>query len=176
MGHGMSDFLHYHAFAELCARKDWWFHPSEAHGILSGLISANQSSQSNALLFPDGTDALVEQTIQALSAHIQSTLSGRELRFQLLLPDEDALSARAEGLAFWAQGFHLALQYLREQSFVALSDDSREALNDLEALAQLDPDIHDNEDNRRLLNTLEEHARMVALMIYADTHQNNAKS
>ncbi|UJF25201.1 UPF0149 family protein [Suttonella sp. R2A3] len=167
----MSDFLHYNAFAELIEHQGWWFHPSEAHGILSGLICADHENQRNTLLFPEGETELGEQTLEALSTHIQSKLAGRELRFQLLLPEDKDLSARAEALGFWAQGFHLAVQYLREKTLFTPSDDARDALEDLEAMSQLDPDIKDNEKNRRLLNTLEEHARMVALLIYADTRQ-----
>ena len=139
----------YDALADLIAAREWWFAASEAHGILSALIACNHR----------------------LSLQIEETLAADALAYQLLLPEDGALAARAEALAAWAQGFTVAVHWLHP----ALDEDARAFLADLEEIGKLDYDLEDNEDNRRQLISLEEHCRMGALLIYAECHQKPEK-
>ena len=112
-------------------------------------------------------DAIAHEAFDRLSLQIEETLAADALAYQLLLPEDGALAARAEALAAWAQGFTVAVHWLHP----ALDEDARAFLADLEEIGKLDYDLEDNEDNRRQLISLEEHCRMGALLIYAECHQ-----
>jgi len=65
---------------------------------------------------------------------IEETLAADALAYQLLLPEDGALAARAEALAAWAQGFTVAVHWLHP----ALDEDARAFLADLEEIGKLD--------------------------------------
>ena len=158
----------YDALADLIAAREWWFAASEAHGILSALVACNHGGRWPEILFAKGeVDAIAHEAFDRFSLQIEETLAAEALAYQLLLPEDGALAARAEALAAWAQGFTVAVHWLHP----ALDDDARAFLADLEEIGKLDYDLEDNEDNRRQLISLEEHCRMGALLIYAECHQ-----
>ena len=158
----------YDALADLIAAREWWFAASEAHGILSALIACNHGGRWPEILFAQGeVDAIAHEAFDRLSLQIKETLAADALAYQLLLPEDGALAARAEALAAWAHGFTVAVHWLHP----ALDEDARAFLADLEEIGKLDYDLEDNEDNRRQLISLEEHCRMGALLIYAECHQ-----
>lgn len=164
----MTDTLDYAAMKMLIEHQDWWFAPAEAHGMLTALVAGNHADDWQILLFP-GTniDDTANKTMRALIAHIDKSLAENDLRFQLMLPQDTACSERAEALTFWVQGFKIAITSLRERSLIELDDDCLEFIADLDAFAELDTQLPDNDENLQLLAELEEHCRMGALMIYA---------
>ena len=158
----------YDALAALIATREWWFGASEVQGILSALVACNQRGRWAEILFAQGEiDSIAHEAFDRLSRQIEETLAADALSYQLLLPEDGTLAARAEALAAWAQGFTVAMHWLHP----ALDEDARAFLADLEEIGKLDYDLEDNEDNRRQLISLEEHCRMGALLIYAECHQ-----
>ena len=166
----MTDTLDYAAMQMLIEHQGWWFAPAEAHGMLTALVAGNHADDWQFLLFPGTTiDETAKKTMQALIAHIDQSLAGNDLRFQLMLPQDTTPSERAEALTFWVQGFKIAINSLRERNLVKLDEDCLDFIADLEAFAELDTQLPESDENLLLLAELEEHCRMGALMIYAYT-------
>jgi len=162
----------YDALAALIATREWWFGASEVQGILSALVACNQGGRWAEILFAQGEiDSIAHEAFDRLSRQIEETLAADALSYQLLLPEDGTLAARAEALAAWAQGFTVAIHWLQPE----LEDDARAFLVDLEEIGKLDYDLDDNEENRRQLTSLEEHCRMGALLIYTENHKPQEK-
>ncbi len=162
----------YDALAALIATREWWFGASEVQGILSALVACNQGGRWAEILFAQGEiDSIAHEAFDRLSRQIEETLAADALSYQLLLPEDGTLAARAEALAAWAQGFTVAIHWLQPE----LEDDARAFLADLEEIGKLDYDLDDNEENRRQLTSLEEHCRMGALLIYTENHKPQEK-
>ena len=162
----------YDALAALIATREWWFGASEVQGILSALVACNQGGRWAEILFAQGEiDSIAHEAFDRLSRQIEETLAADALSYQLLLPEDGTLAARAEALAAWAQGFTVAIHWLQPE----LEDDARAFLVDLEEIGKLDYDLDDNEENRRQLTSLEEHCRMGALLIYTECHKPQEK-
>ena len=162
----------YDALAALIATREWWFGASEVQGILSALVACNQGGRWAEILFAQGEiDTIAHEAFDRLSRQIEETLAADALSYQLLLPEDGTLAARAEALAAWAQGFTVAIHWLQPE----LEDDARAFLADLEEIGKLDYDLDDNEENRRQLTSLEEHCRMGALLIYTECHKPQEK-
>lgn len=162
----------YDALAALIAAREWWFGASEVQGILSALVACNQGGRWAEILFAQGEiDTIAHEAFDRLSRQIEETLAADALSYQLLLPEDGTLAARAEALAAWAQGFAVAIHWLQPE----LEDDARAFLADLEEIGKLDYNLDDNEENRRQLTSLEEHCRMGALLIYTENHKPQEK-
>lgn len=162
----------YDTLAALIATREWWFGASEVQGILSALVACNQGGRWAEILFAQGEiDSIAHEAFDRLSRQIEETLAADALSYQLLLPEDGTLAARAEALAAWAQGFTVAIHWLQPE----LEDDARAFLADLEEIGKLDYDLDDNEENRRQLTSLEEHCRMGALLIYTENHKPQEK-
>ncbi len=162
----------YDALAALIAAREWWFGASEVQGILSALVACNQGGRWAEILFAQGEiDSIAHEAFDRLSLQIEETLAADALSYQLLLPEDGTLAARAEALAAWAQGFTVAIHWLQPE----LEDDARAFLADLEEIGKLDYNLDDNEENRRQLTSLEEHCRMGALLIYTENHKPQEK-
>lgn len=162
----------YDALAALIATREWWFGASEVQGILSALVACNQGGRWAEILFAQGEiDTIAHEAFDRLSRQIEETLAADALSYQLLLPEDGTLAARAEALAAWAQGFTVAIHWLQPE----LEDDARAFLADLEEIGKLDCDLDENEENRRQLTSLEEHCRMGALLIYTENHKPQEK-
>ena len=159
---------HYDALDALIRKRGWWFAASEAHGMQTALVACGSGARWPEVLFAQGeVDALAHEAFDRLAAQIEETLAGEALDYQLLLPEEGALAARAEALVAWAQGFAVAIRWLDPK----LDDDCRAFLADLGEIGKLDDRLADSEENRRMLTGLEEHCRMGAPMLYACCHR-----
>ena len=91
---------------------------AEAHGVLSGLICAQDESVREHWLshcFPESEqgDLLVQETmnlLQELYSDVQTQFQSSDFLFYPLLPDEESsLAARVEALGFWCQGFLMGI-------------------------------------------------------------------
>ncbi|MBY5925129.1 MULTISPECIES: UPF0149 family protein [Halomonas] len=98
-------------------------------------------------------------------------LSGSELNFEPLLPDElFSLAERAQGLKEWTLGFLEVVEDAGEEPRKAWSAALAEAIDDLAGLAAIDTDIDDSAENENDLFALTEHARMAAMLLYTEQH------
>ncbi|MBB3190111.1 UPF0149 family protein [Halomonas cerina] len=116
-------------------------------------------------------DALSAERLLGWRRQTLEALSGSELNFEPLLPDElFSLAERAQGLKEWTLGFLEVVQDAGDAPRRDWSAALREALEDLEGLAVIDTDIDDSAENENDLFALTEHARMAAMLLYTEQH------
>lgn len=158
----------YDALETLIRERGWWFTASEVHGIETALVACGSGKRWPEILFARGEiEALAHEAFNRLAAQIEETLADDAFDYQLLLPEEGMLDARAEALVAWAQGFTVAMRWLEP----GLDGDCRAFLADLEEIGKLDDHLVDNEENRQMLTGLEEHCRMGVVMLYTYCHK-----
>lgn len=163
--------LNHAALETLIQQQKWWFSAAELHGILSALSALNQEDNWKEMLGL-GDNATAATLMPELLKSIHEALADSDLSFALLLPEETAFSERAEALSYWAEGFSLATEYLREaHKLPKLEKNSKEFLEDVAEIKKLDSHLPDNEENRRMLSDLEEHLRMGAIFVFLNAHQ-----
>lgn len=164
---------------QLLATSDLSPSPSEAHGILCGLICGGDPGATETWLdqlLPGGAgqepDLLAVEARAGLIRVADQTLNeiqGPAMGFTLLLPDEcETLAERAAALYDWVRGFLFALGVLRlgEQG---LSHQSREILQDLTRLTHLDlDDLDEGEENEGALTEITEFVRVAAMLLYQE--------
>ena len=149
--------------------------PDYLHGTLTGLacagLAANTPSWQEELsgCAPDIDIDTHQAMFEALQALCERALGSGEFDFQLLLPqEEEFLSVRAQSLSQWCDGFVQA--YLGGRK--ALDPDEREALDDLYAISQMEPDeTYNNPEEARSNESdffeLCEYVRMAVLSLYS---------
>ncbi|MFC4728006.1 UPF0149 family protein [Coralloluteibacterium thermophilus] len=145
--------------------------PAEVHGALSGFLCGGGRVQDHWLAqleleaerapAPDGA-------LAALRAASVAQLEDPQFGFVLLLPDErDALDRRAEALLGWCRGF-LGGFGLAAPSPDLLSEDAREALDDLGRIAGSRLSYEDAEGDEGALQEVTEFVRVAALLLHGD--------
>jgi uncharacterized protein len=149
--------------------------PSEAHGILCGLICGGDASALESWLdqvapTADAGETLVVEGRAALREYgltIEREFKTSEPLVELPSPGESApLGERALWLYDWVRGFlyALALLSLPESE---LSEQGREILRDLTAITQMDLDeLEDSEENEQALAEVSEFIRVAAMLIH----------
>lgn len=142
---------------------------AETDGFVCGLISRGGSAEElQELLFTDAelTSELHDQCHQVLQLRREELLRFDEV-FEPLITDDDApLADRTDSLAAWCYGFLATLgdqQLLRER----LSDDSFEALHDLEQISQATSE-DDNGLEEEAFYELHEYVRVAATLIVTE--------
>ena len=150
--------------------------PSEAHGILCGLICGGDTQALESWLgqvspTPDAGEALVAEGRAALrecGLAIEREFQGPEPLVRLPSPAGDSapLGERALWLYDWIRGFLYALG-LVGLSESELSEQGREILRDLTAITQMDlDDLEETEDNEQALAEVIEFVRVAAMLIH----------
>jgi len=161
----------------LCLQDDLDFGAAECHGILSGLICAAGPVDSVhwlTLLYEDvnkidnNDRALLEQVYQ----QTMQQLSGDELGFQLMLPDdEQSLSQRTLALTDWCRGFLYGISAANLKLGPDLPDDVNEIIHDLTQISAADYSDDQDEDNNEAENAymeLTEYIRAGTMLIYTE--------
>lgn len=152
---------------------------AELHGSICGLLSAG-----GRLAGADWLDALAVEgprqapggTLDRLRASTLAQLADSEYGFELLLPDEDsALGDRVEALGAWCRGF-LGGFGLGTASASRLSDEAREALEDLARIAQAELSFEDDEDDASALEEIIEFVRVAVLLLHSESGADPAQS
>jgi yecA family protein len=143
---------------------------AEAHGLATGLLCANEKTDShywlNELLHD--TPAIAEEQQQPLVRLFEETrqlLTGDEFAFDLFLPDDDTpFNEQIVALRSWCQGFLFGVG-----SAVAKADCSRDALDilkDITEFTKLDANIEDEEEEDKIaLMELTEYLRTAVLLL-----------
>jgi uncharacterized protein YgfB (UPF0149 family) len=143
---------------------------AEAHGMATGLLCANEETDSHYWLneFLHDTPAIAEEQQQPLVRLFEETrqlLAGDEFAFDLFLPDDDTpLNEQIVALRSWCQGFLFGIG-----SAVAKADCSRDALDilkDITEFTKLDADIEEEtEEDKIALMELTEYLRTAVLLL-----------
>lgn len=154
--------------------------PSELHGLFSGHLAAGARLEP-AVLLQNACDLMDINAIQYETSKVvlielyQQTLlllAAQELIFDLLLPDEDQLlEQRAEALGQWCQGFLAGFGLHGKQTDKSLSQEAKEALSDLNQIAQIVAGVEEDDGSESDLMEVEEYVRMVVLMLFAECNR-----
>lgn len=155
---------------------------SEAHGILCGILSLDPSSNSSEwlgleeeaprrqfgrLLANDEetpcSDSIQDAALTRLATLHRDTreqLNDANYHFSPLLPpDDESIQLRTKALSHWCQGFLFGLSISGLRSLDTLSDDCREIVEDVSAIAQLDEQYDSGEDEEAAYMELVEYLR-----------------
>ena len=155
--------------------------PSEAHGILCGLICAGHPQAEPVWLADVGPEApqgdLLAQAstrecradLDTLAKRTRAEIEGPGLGFSPLLPpDEAPLRERALAVYDWCRGFLYALG-LAGVGEPDLSEQTREVFRDFADITRLDlEDLDEGEDNEDALTEIVEFLWVAAMLVYEE--------
>jgi len=152
---------------------------SEVHGALCGLICAG-TTDAQAIWFAelfdkcDDQDLLVvecQQVLSRLHAETRDAIDDPGLGFQPLLPDDDSpIQLRAKAVCDWSQGFLYGIGLAGVSAEQALSDHTREALQDFSAITRMDTEglTGDDEESEDDLMQVMEFLWVAAMLVHDD--------
>lgn len=149
--------------------------PSECHGQICGLLCGDAARDRIEALVDrwacDGQERVdrdVVRLLRGLITESQTALSGIELDFALLVPDDAApLEVRVGGLAEWTQGFLYGL-IEAGTDWADAPDPLREVITDFAEIARLRGAGLMDEEDEQAYAELVEYVRMGALLMYAE--------
>ncbi len=151
--------------------------PSELHGALIGsLVSGHQLTQVEWLTQVTsqvGTQVLeaaneeLRRQFEALYQVSERVFQQDVLSFVPMLPEDDVpLGQRLEAIGAWCQGFIEGLSRGLAVLKPELSEDARELLADLMAIAEIDPEVEESEEQESYYVELVEFVRVAAMNLY----------
>ena len=132
-------------------------HASELHGVLTGLICAGFSYESDDYLVMindlfnngEGLPSKLKTMVKLMFADLWHNIVDDSYSFQLILPDDDdSLLERGYGLSAWVQGFNLGFG-LQQKNKAVLSEDVKEVLIDFAEIANLSDEMEEDEDTEQ---------------------------
>ena len=156
--------------------------PSALHGAMAGLFGAGLSPHTEKHFA--ATVAALEKAlaidlrgdlvdfVSRLSLATLSAIQHADYTFQPLLPsDDDALEERLMSVSEWSRGFLSGFTQgitQREAAGEPIPGMTAEALKDMAAIAQVDPEEADSEETERQLDDVIEYLRFAAISIVND--------
>ncbi|ABM00927.1 UPF0149 family protein [Shewanella amazonensis] len=151
-------------------------HPVEVHGAMVGLIAGGVEQGRGAWLKPllelmnDGQSipAELQALVEELFVDTQARLGEIDFGFMPLLPEEEEpLCDRVEALSLWVQSFLAGLAII-QPGLNQASEDVREVIADLAAVAQVEIDVVDDEESETAYVEILEFVRMAAIHCYQE--------
>lgn len=150
--------------------------PSEVHGTLCGLLSANTSAEAEIwqkALWPNQPtgDLLAAEANEIFNTCHEISrvqLNDPNCEFQMLLPDDDdSLDQRINALSDWCQGYLIGLSLGGIKDFAPLPEDAREITKDMLEIARASTsyDLEGNEEDENAYTELVEYLRVGVLLI-----------
>lgn len=147
---------------------------SEAHGLLSGMLSVSTAASFEDYVQElledeqDAGDVLIKESVRewkTLYDQVKASLYDPEMGFELMLPDEETpLGERLGALGDWCRGFVYGLGRagLRTES---LKGDSAELLKDFVEISQISHQTDGTEEDEAAYIELVEYVRVGVLLI-----------
>ncbi|MBE9527105.1 MAG: YecA family protein [Proteobacteria bacterium] len=148
--------------------------PSEAHGILCGLLCAKEkievnewiSHLSKGLSPGDLLAAEAYELLALLYNETMTSLTDNDLKFYPLLPEDEAVMVSLEGIAQWAQGFLMGLSLAGIQEFSNYPEEVEEFVEAMVSISDADSyDLADDESDEEAVFELIEFIRMGVLLV-----------
>lgn len=153
---------------------------AEVHGLLTGMVAGGASVEGEEWLlllsdlinegnsFPPD----VRERLSLMAADLCASLRDPDLGFQLLLPgDHEPLHERLQALTAWVQSFLVGFG-VNQTNLAGLSEDLREAIDDMVEIAKLDIAIDDDEEAERAYFEIMEYLRISAMLCFNELGQN----
>jgi uncharacterized protein YgfB (UPF0149 family) len=169
----MNNFsLIYNDIEMLTQSADNFEGPSEIHGMMTGVLCVNPEYPFKQWLTE--IDYTVNGTkdrglLEQLFSQIADLLMRNAYDFDLLLPDDDSPSTqKAVALSHWTQGFLYGLGYRGDEQ--NWPGETQNILLDLTKIAQLDPQVDDQDDEQALME-ITEFVRDSVLLIHEEFNQ-----
>ncbi|MHB8254084.1 MAG: UPF0149 family protein [Acidiferrobacter sp.] len=164
--------LSFHATALTLEQAGVSVNPSEAHGILTGLVCIGIEDDAAALSalgdpgdFPEFGDYVL-----AARTHIAEGLRAAELDFEPLLPDDNVpVAQRSRALTQWCTGFVAGFYFRGSENTGDHSDTVSEALTDITDLANASGTVSESD-----LTEIVEYLRVSVQLIYEETREKTA--
>lgn len=146
--------------------------PAELHGALCGWLAGGGSDDARWLNNVFADDALPTPSagsdLDRLKQASAEQFGDRDFGFDLLLPDDEAsLSERSDALFDWCRGF-LGGFGLAAGSDPPLSEEGREALEDLANLAAASAEAEGDDEDEAAYAEIEEFVRVAVLLLHGD--------
>ncbi|TFH68051.1 UPF0149 family protein [Gammaproteobacteria bacterium LSUCC0057] len=149
--------------------------PSSYHGFLCGRIAAGAVTIDELVVLSSDWLTLDEERVSAaddalreLIAAVVEGVSDDGFSFQLLLPSEELpLSERLAATGEWCGAFLSGVGEGLGGAF-NVTEDGREALEDLAAIAQVSTELHGDDDEERDYAELCEYIRVAVQLLYDD--------
>ena len=174
---GMTEHAVHRELQEALGRADADAGASEAHGILCGMLCAEQGADRAAWLAEvlgdelAGSNLLMRETVQQLDVLLNETLrqmGDGMLGLRLLLPEaERPLAERVAALGAWCEGFLLGISRAQDDAGTPLSEEVRELLADLVEITKVDTeDSDDVQEDERSYAEVVEYVRMGVLLAF----------
>lgn len=162
------DLPSYHEMLQTLRELRLGVEPSELHGALCGLLCAGATVTPQDWLRQLALETAAADAGDRLAALFEascSQLADPEMALRLLLPAEDApLAERADALIGWTRGF-LGGFGLAGGEVEGLSEEAREALQDLSQIAGAQLSYEDPDSDESSLAEIEEFVRVAALLL-----------
>lgn len=150
---------------------------AECHGVCCGLLCRRDNASLDAFmglldmleLVKDPGTAL-KMSLDELLVSSKAQLADEGMGVALWLPsDRETLEDRTMALSHWCIGFLAGLGASGEDGLKSLSDDSNEALKDLQKISSADvSDTTESEDDENAYAEIVEYIRIAVLMIRED--------
>ena len=165
--------------SDLFLRNGCLHAPAELHGDLCGQLCADQKPDIDTWLrqvmqFMEVSaldDDISKVELVELLEQTEMGIKDRGLGFKLLIADDDfSLNERMQTLLEWCEGFLSALADNTPFNEGTLSDELKEALNDLEQITAISESLEDDEHNEQDFFSISEYVRMTAMMLYTECH------
>jgi len=147
---------------------------AEAHGTLSGALCASGSYRLAdwlaEILPEDALGGAGDELLQAVYESTRAALTGTQMQFELVLPDDSVpLARRTEALSLWCNGFVYGLGMNGADDPEKLPGDAGEIVRDLSQIMRAGVDETDGlEANESALTELIEFVRVGVQVIYED--------
>ncbi len=153
---------------EIVAQSDPELSAAEAHGMATGMLCANEQTESAAWLdeLLQNASPLIDKDKNMLARLFEETrrlLDSDEFEFDLFLPEDDAsLVEQVEALKSWCRGFLFGVGSVSSAS--NWSKDVREIMKDITEFTQLDVNAEGEEDERAFVE-ITEYLRSAVLLL-----------
>jgi len=159
-------------YTELNLALSHMLHPSEAHGLISGILCAHSKNTEFSWeeLIGEKNLGKNQELLQKLYDGSAAQLEDFSFEFQLVLPtDSESLPVRAEALTLWCQGFLTGINFISKRSKQAQSTETEEIINDIVEIAKMNyEDVVASEEDEAAFVELVEYVRMAAISIYQE--------
>ncbi|MGM0553192.1 MAG: UPF0149 family protein [Pseudomonadota bacterium] len=147
--------------------------PASAHGLFTGCLVADpaadvdalERSLGEALPLTEGAEPAFHGLVAEIRRALLAQLYDVELGFGPLLPDDDAIEARAQALSEWVDGFVAGLGQTPRLGQLKPSAEAAEILRDFAEIARLELEPEDDEESAAAFEELNEYVRVGVLLI-----------